>query len=278
MDDEYEEYECYDEEYDEEKYLHGQYREKCEDTWYDEWDDEKKECYDDRTQIEQYHREVEFPSYGDMTQCHTSRHAERDECCLSFEYDEKLRICETHIQKKRKYEIDSHDDTDSSSIVDTKESKEEYIECDDRERPEYSGDIVYFEHREKVSKSIEKSLDCAVSFFPMTFSIAIYHLYDPTICYRFEECIEEKYRYETHDDFGEVLCMDKIRKCTKELIFFLKYYDVGIGNLVDEDTKKPEHSHKRWEKIQFFEWVISCDEFPGIENDWFFHENRYWWD
>ncbi len=243
--DEYKEDECDDGEYDQEKYLHRDDGKERDDGRYREWDHEEYESDHDRAEVEQYHREVELARDGDMAECHTSRLTEGNYCRLMLEYDKKLRIRETHVQKEGEYEIYTHDDTDGWGILYAKKSKKQYIERDDRERTEHSSDVVHFEYREEVSESIEESLYRTVCSFSVRFAISVDHLDDPTVGYRFEYHIEYEYRNHSYDNFGEVVCMGELREYWEDLIFFLEYIDVCERDLIDEDHEEPEHPDKR---------------------------------
>lgn len=68
-----EKYEGYESEESEKKYLHTHDREECDDCRYDEWENEEKERYQYRAEIEENHRIVELHRDGDMTHSHTCR-------------------------------------------------------------------------------------------------------------------------------------------------------------------------------------------------------------
>ena len=57
----------------EKKEFHTEECEKCDNTWCDEGENEKKECYEYSPQIEEDHRIVELECYTDMRDCHPSR-------------------------------------------------------------------------------------------------------------------------------------------------------------------------------------------------------------
>jgi hypothetical protein len=52
---------------------------------------------------------------------------------------------------------------------------------------------MYFEYGKKVSETIEKSLHRTMSMFSLGFPVAIDHLYDSTIGYRFKDHIQDEY-------------------------------------------------------------------------------------
>ena len=167
-------------------------REKCDNGWYDEGENEKYESYEYSPKIEEDHRIVEMECDPDMTYRHPSGCWECSDGSLILEYDKKLRIGEAHIQKKSEDQIGSHDPGNDPEVWLTKESQKEYIERDDSKRSKYRYDIVCFKKREKVSKSIEESLKSAMWFLTICLSIAVHHLYESSLCERSDHDIEEK--------------------------------------------------------------------------------------
>lgn len=232
---EYEEYESNDTEYSQKEELHRYNREECNNSRDRKRDNEEDECYNNGTEIEKYHREVESTRNINVSECHASRESKWDERGLVFEYDKELRICKTHVQKEGKDKVDSHDDTDGARISDSEETEEEYIESDDREWLEYSSDIVYLEYREKVSEPVKESLYGSMCFFSTSLPVGIDHLDNSTIRDRLEYHIEEKYRCESNDNLNKVVRMSELREYSKDLIFFLEYIDVCEGDLIDQD-------------------------------------------
>lgn len=221
-----EEYEWDESEKSEKKELHTHDREKCDHCRNDERKHEKKECYEDRPEIEEYRRIVELHRDTDMSHCHTSRCWE---CCdrpLTFEYDEHLRIRKTHIQKECKDQIDKHDPWYWYKVLLPKDTQEKYIERDYRERTKDRYYIVRLKEGEKVSKSIENSLKCAMVFFSIAASIGVYHLYDATFCEWREEHIQEKYTTEYYQYLYKIVIVRKVREGFEEFILFLKYDNI----------------------------------------------------
>jgi hypothetical protein len=107
----------------------------------------------------------------DMAYCHTCGERETLDDSLILEYDEVLRIGEAHIQKERKYQVATHYIANRLEISFSKKAKKEDIGSDDREWAKYGDDIVRFEQRKKVTKSIEYTLKCAVELVPARSSI-----------------------------------------------------------------------------------------------------------
>ena len=167
-------------------------REKCDNGWYDEGENEKYESHEYSPKIEEYHSIVEVECDPYMAYCHPSGCWECSDGSLILEYDKKLRIGEAHIQKKSEDEIGSHDPGNDPEVWLTKESQKQYIERDDSKRSKDRYDIVCFKKREKVAKSIEESLKSAVWFFTICLSIAVHHLYESSLCQRSNHNIEEK--------------------------------------------------------------------------------------
>lgn len=70
---EYEEYESNDTEYSQKEELHRYNREECNNSRDRKRDNEEDECYNNGTEIEKYHREVESTRNVNVSECHASR-------------------------------------------------------------------------------------------------------------------------------------------------------------------------------------------------------------
>lgn len=227
-----EEYEWDESEKSEKKELHTHDREKCDHCRDDEWKHEKKECYEDRPEIEEYRRVVELHRDTDMPDCHTSRCWERCDRPLAFEYDEHLRIRKTHIQKECKDQIDKHNPRYRYKVLLPKDTQEKYIERDDRERTKDRYYIVRLKEWEKVTKSIENPLKRAMVFLTIAASIGVYHLDDATFCEWCEEHIQEEYTSEDDQYLEKVVIVCEVRERFEEFILFLKYDNIRECHLV----------------------------------------------
>lgn len=193
-----------------------------------------------------------------------------------LEDDEELGIGKNHIHEKCEEQIYAHDNRDRGEKGYPKYPEEEYIKRDNRERSEYCREVLHFEYREEVAKTIKHSLKGSMSFFLPIFPVGIHHLYHPSERYRLEEHIEDKYHSESYEYFTEIIFVRKVGKSCQDFILFMKYVDIRKCDLVNEKQKEPHHSKEGWKEIEFFEWVKLGDELPCGEDNAFFHNQVKW--
>ena len=239
MHDEDEEDDCYDHKYHEKKELESENRDECEETRDQKWYHQEYDCYNNRTQIEEDHCEVESSCYCDIS---------HSESCWCWEWfyglfllknNKKLGVGEADIDTKCEQKIDPHHTRYRYDECLPKEPEQENIEGDDSERSEYSSDIVYLKYREKMSESIKKSLPGSSIFLSFVHLVWVHHLDHPTSGDRLEERIENENGTQKYNTLTEIVGMYEFAYDLESFIFFIKNVDIGECQLIEHNHKKP---------------------------------------
>lgn len=121
-------------------------------------------------------------------------------------------------------------------------------------------------------QTIEYSLKGSMEFLTIGFAIRVNHLDNTSLSHGCEESIEDKYPSEYEYHFHKILFVSEVYKCLKKLVLLLEYDHISVSDLVEEYEEEPEHPDKWREKIEFLQWMESCDELPCGEDDRFFHD------
>ncbi len=97
------------------------------------------------------------------------------------------------------------------------------------------------------------------------------HLDESSLSNWCNDHIDDEEESKSDENFDEVCLVCEVRQGFEELILLMKDYYIRKSHLIHEDQEQPEHPYERRDKIQFLERVESRDEFPGGEDDRFFH-------